>query len=119
MEGAQAVQVVCGDFSCIFPRYADMMRDICAKISALPDAWKVVLYGSYAKGIAEPESDIDLAVFFDTEENCLRRQYHQLARICANTQVDIQVQPFHAYELSQPCGIIEEVVAYGIELRVS
>jgi len=42
-----------------------------------------------------------------------------LARICANTQVDIQVQPFHAYELLQPCGIIEEVVTYGIELRVS
>ncbi len=107
------------DFSQVLNKHATFMSECCTKISALPDVHKIVLFGSYAKGIAEPESDIDLAVFFDTEDDCLLRQYHELARICANTQVDIQVQPFHAYELLQPCGIIEEVVTYGIELRVS
>jgi len=107
------------DFSCLLNQHAAFMNECCTKISALPDVHKIVLFGSYAKGLAVPESDIDLAVFFDTEDDCLLRQYHDLARICANTQVDIQVQPFHAYELLQPCGIIEEVVTYGIELRVS
>ncbi len=110
---------VCRDFSHVLNQHAAFMNECCTKISALPDVHKIVLFGSYAKGIAEPESDIDLAVFFDTEDDCLLGQYHMLARICANTQVDIQVQPFHAYELFQPCGIIEEVVTYGIELRVS
>ena len=110
---------VCRDFSDVLNRHAAFMNECCTKISALPDVHKIVLFGSYAKGLAEPESDIDLAVFFNTEDDCLLKQYHELARICANTQVDIQVQPFHAYELLQPCGIIEEVVTYGIELRVS
>ncbi len=109
---------ICTDLAGQVGRHAGILREICGRISALPGVSSIVLFGSYAKGSAVFESDIDLAVFFDTEDTCLIRQYRQLARICANPQVDIQVQPFHTYELSQPCGIIEEVVTHGVELRV-
>lgn len=109
---------VCEDLSRIFPRHADVMAGVCGKISKLPGAERIVLFGSYAKGTAEAESDVDLAVFFRTEEDCLIAQYRALTRICSNPELDIQAQPFHTYELLQPCGIIEEVVTYGIELKL-
>ena len=109
---------VCEDLSRIFPQHAEVMAGVCGKISELPGAERIVLFGSYAKGTAEAESDVDLAVFFRTEEDCLIEQYRALTRICSNPELDIQVQPFHTYELLQPCGIIEEVVTYGIELRI-
>ncbi len=109
---------VCEDISCIFPQHADVMAEVCERVSKLPGAERIVLFGSYAKGTAEAESDVDLAVFFETEEECLVKQYRALMRICSNAELDIQAQPFHTYELLQPCGIIEEVVTYGIELKI-
>lgn len=109
---------ICGDFNGVFGRNAARMRDICRRIGALPDVNKIVLFGSYARGCAESESDIDLAVFFDCFDARLLERYRQLARICINPEVDIQVQPFHTYELATPCGIIEEIETYGLELRV-
>ena len=108
---------VCSDFEGLFGEHAALMRAICQKIDALSNVSKIVLFGSYAKRCAESESDIDLAVFFNSSDARLLRQYRELARICVNPDIDIQVQPFHTYELATPCGIIEEIEAYGLELR--
>ena len=108
---------VCSDFEGLFGEHAELMRVICQKIDALSNVSKIVLFGSYAKRCAESESDIDLAVFFNSSDARLLRQYRELARICVNPDIDIQVQPFHTYELATPCGIIEEIEAYGLELR--
>ena len=108
---------VCSDFEGLFGEHAALMRVICQKIDALSNVSKIVLFGSYAKRCAESESDIDLAVFFNSSDARLLRQYRELARICVNPEIDIQVQPFHTYELATPCGIIEEIEAYGLELR--
>ena len=108
---------VCSDFEELFGGHAAQMRGICREIVALSNVNKIVLFGSYAKRCAGSESDIDLAVFFDTSDARLLRQYRELARICVNPEIDIQVQPFHTYELATPCGIIEEIEAYGLELR--
>jgi len=104
------------DFEGIFGDYAAQMREISRAIYALPEVDQIVLFGSFAKGCSVCESDIDLAVFFSTSDARLLRQYRQLARICVNSKIDIQVQPFHTYELVTPCGIIEEIEAYGLEL---
>ena len=85
-------------------------------IARLPGVYSIVLFGSYAKGTQSSGSDVDLAVFFDTGRPCLIGEFRQLTRICRNPELDIQVQAFHAFELVDPCGIIEEIVAYGIEL---
>ena len=108
---------VYSDFEELFGGHAAQMRAICREIVTLSNVNKIVLFGSYAKRCAECESDIDLAVFFDSSDARLLRQYRELARICVNPEIDIQVQPFHTFELATPCGIIEEIEAYGLELR--
>lgn len=104
------------DFEGIFGNHAALMRGVCHAIASLPDVDHIVLFGSYAKGCAECESDVDLAVFFHSKDARMLRQYRQLARVCVNSTIDIQVQPFHTYELATPYGIIEEIEAYGLEL---
>ncbi len=104
------------DFEGIFGVHAAQMREICSAIAKLSNVDKIVLFGSYAKRCALSESDVDLAVFFTSQDARLLAQYRQLARICVNSNIDIQVQPFHTYELATPCGIIEEIEAYGVEL---
>ncbi len=110
---------MCGyseNLSDLFTHNAEFLSEVCEKIRQLPGVDKIILFGSYAKGLANLESDVDLAVFFQTEETCLREKYRQLSKICNNTEIDIQAQPFHSSELGQPMGIIEEIVDYGIEL---
>jgi len=77
---------------------------------------KIVLFGSYAKGTANAQSDIDIAVFFDIKKKCLLDEYRKLVRICTAPEKEIQVQAFTLDELEDPCGIVEEIADHGIEL---
>lgn len=86
------------------------------QIRKLSGVTRVVLFGSYAKGTAGKSSDIDLAVFMETDKNCLLEEYRIIARICIACRKDVQVQVFRRDELDEPCGIIQEIVDYGIDL---
>lgn len=88
------------------------------RIFRIPGAAKVILFGSYAKGTANAESDIDLAVFFDSDKECFIEEYRRLVDICSDSPMDIQVQAFGVCELHEPCGIVEEIVTFGVELPV-
>ena len=88
-------------------------------IAALPDVRCIILYGSYAKGTQTEASDVDLAVFFDTERTMLLPEYRVLTRLCRSAEVDIQAQAFAAVELAEPCGIVGEIVHYGMLLHGS
>jgi predicted nucleotidyltransferase len=83
----------------------------------LPDAVSVVIFGSYAKGTETPESDLDVAVFFDNDDSCLLDRYRRLVKLASSPFIDIQFQAFSARELDAPCGIVEEIVEYGIEYK--
>jgi predicted nucleotidyltransferase len=107
------------DLTKLFTANTDLLSEVCEKIRQLPEVDKIILFGSYAKGLADTESDVDLAVFFQTEDACLVEKFRQLCRICINQQIDIQAQPFYSSELGQPHGIIGEIVDYGIELVAS
>ncbi len=87
-----------------------------SRIVTLPDVRCIILYGSYAKGTQTDTSDVDLAVFFNTERTMLLPEYRALTRLCRSAEVDIQVQAFSAAELAEPCGIIREIVDYGVLL---
>ena len=86
------------------------------QMRALEGVAKIVLFGSYAKGTANAQSDIDIAVFFDNKKTCLLDEYRKLVRICTDPEKEIQVQAFTLDELEDPCGIIEEIADHGIEL---
>lgn len=105
------------DYERVEPAIQALLRRIAGAVSELPGADKLVLYGSYAKGTHSPESDVDLAVFFrDSANPPLIEEYRRLARICATPDYDIQVQAFALSELESPCGIVEEIDMYGVEL---
>lgn len=93
----------------------DLERKI-ARINGLPGVVKIILYGSYAKDMPNMDSDIDLAVFFSEDKPCFLEEYRRLVKICNCPEVDYQVQAFSIRELQDPCGIIEEIVEYGVEL---
>jgi len=86
-------------------------------IYQLPKVQTVILYGSYAKGNATADSDVDIAVFFDDDKPSFIEEYRSLVKICNNHIIDIQVQAFSAKELADPCGIIEEIVEYGVVIN--
>lgn len=109
-----------GDALAIIPDCErELFRRRLAKIAGMPGAAKVILFGSYAKGTATADSDIDLAVFFDAKKECFLDEYRQLVDICSDSAMDIQVQAFGLSELEAPCGITEEIVAFGVELPVT
>ncbi len=86
------------------------------RIHGLPGVVKIILYGSYAKDMPNTDSDIDLAVFFSADKPCFLEEYRRLVKICNCAGADYQVQAFSIRELEDPCGIIEEIVEYGVEL---
>ncbi len=88
------------------------------KVARLPNARRMLLYGSYAKGTNTECSDVDLAVFFSDGDNLLER-YRQLVKICRFFPWDIQIQAFCEDELIKPCGIVEEIVMFGIEVPLT
>lgn len=45
---------------------------------------EIVLYGSYAKGIYEPDSDIDIMVLVDVDESELKKYEKELNRVIAD-----------------------------------
>lgn len=93
-----------------------LLRRVRSKLAALPWVDRVLLFGSFARGDWNQESDVDLAVFARRGAPCGLAQYQILSRICRDPRFDVQVQLFSAEELDDPCGIVEEVAAYGLDL---
>lgn len=89
------------------------LQSIVALIYQLPRVSLVILFGSYAKGKANTQSDVDLAVFFDKDQDFFLEEYRALVKICNNPDIDYQVQAFSVKELGDPCGIIEEILTFG------
>ncbi|HPE15944.1 MAG TPA: nucleotidyltransferase domain-containing protein [Oscillospiraceae bacterium] len=93
-----------------------LLRRVRSELTALPWVDRVLLFGSFARGDWSLESDVDLAVFARRGAPCGLAQYKILSRICRDPRFDVQVQLFSAEELDDPCGIVEEIAAYGVDL---
>ena len=79
---------------------------------------KVFLFGSYAKGTYHENSDIDIAVYskdFSTETRIEDMTY--LLDKTWGLGLDIQPYPFGTDDYEDPVGIVEEILATGIELK--
>lgn len=98
-----------------------ILAGLARAIGKNPRAERMILYGSCAKGTNNAESDVDIAVFFNRRSGressaYLLEEYRALVRACCNPERDIQIQAFCSDELDDPCGIVEEIVAFGIEV---
>lgn len=71
----------------------------------------IVLYGSYAKGSAHFDSDIDIAVIFDSIEDDFLEKSHQLYKLRRN--IDSRIEPVLIEQENDRSGFCEEVLKTG------
>jgi len=92
----------------IAEQYADVVKDFF-------DYKRIILFGSYAKGNFNDDSDIDIAVVFTDFANRVDRQF-ELMKLTRNVDSRIEPHPFreNEFELSNP--VVNEIVKYGQEI---
>ena len=74
---------------------------------------KVILYGSYAKGQANPNSDIEIAIIFDTLKDMDNlNTMHQLYK--CNREISLEIKPVLLENFDNASGFLSEVLKTGI-----
>lgn len=81
---------------------------------------KMILYGSYAKGKARPDSDIDVAVVLDFPDHLQRveltaRLFHYARQI--NSSIEPKCVFWDEYLKNDKASILAEIIRTGIEVR--
>lgn len=89
-------------------------------IQALRDnqiaVWRLYLFGSRARGTAQVESDIDLAVFWDLDEIDGFDEDVQLMRLTRNVDLRIEPHSFSRKDFENPDPFVKEILATGQRL---
>lgn len=82
------------------------------------DYIKIILFGSYAKGNFNEDSDIDIAVILKDYNNLMEIQL-DLMRLRRNIDSRIEPHPFREndFEITNP--IVNEIVKYGQEIKIT
>jgi predicted nucleotidyltransferase len=88
-------------------KYVQTLRD--NKISV----WRLYLFGSHAKGTAQAESDIDLAIFWDKDE--IDRFDADVQLMYLTRKVDLLIEPhsFSKKDFEDPDPFIKEIITTG------
>lgn len=71
----------------------------------------IVLYGSYAKGTAREDSDIDIAVICDSIGEDFLEKSHQLFKLRRN--IDSRIEPVLIEQGNDNSGFYEELLKIG------
>jgi uncharacterized protein len=79
---------------------------------------KVILFGSYAKGNFNTDSDIDIAFVFKDFGNISDMQL-ELMRIRRKIDSRIEPHPFRESEFVLSNPIVNEIVKYGKEIKIN
>ncbi len=76
---------------------------------------KIILFGSYAKGNYNVDSDIDIAVILQDYNNLIDMQL-ELMRLRRKIDSRIEPHPFREkdFDISNP--LVYEIVKYGVEV---
>lgn len=101
MDKADAIKIA--------ERYADAVK---ANFSCL----RIILFGSYAKGNFNDDSDIDIAVVFKDYGNLMDMQL-ELMRLRRKIDSRIEPHPFRESEFEPSNPIVYEVLKYGQEIN--
>jgi uncharacterized protein len=76
------------------------------------DYIKIILFGSYAKGNSNDDSDIDIAIVFKDFNNIIEMQL-ELMRIRRKIDSRIEPHPFRESEFEVSNPLVNEIVKYG------
>jgi len=81
------------------------------------DVSKVILFGSYAKGTAKPESDIDIAVVSSQFGKNNLKEMMLLRRIALKIDSHIEPLPFSPREINDRYSTLaQEILKHGIAI---
>ncbi len=90
-------------------RYADFLRKRNSGIK------KIYLFGSYAKGTVNDNSDIDLAIVFDKLSNTFDTQV-ELMKLRRKFDTRIEPHPFRESDFNMSNPLAREILSSGFEL---
>ena len=77
---------------------------------------RVYLFGSYAKGTFNENSDIDIAVVFEDFDNLLEIQL-ELMRLRRKIDNRIEPHPFRECDFDRNNPVVNEILEYGEQIR--
>lgn len=81
------------------------------------DVSKVILFGSYAKGTAKPESDIDIAIISSQFGKNNLKEMMFLRRIALKIDSHIEPLPFSPEDIDDRYSTLaQEIIKYGITI---
>ena len=91
------------------------LKDFVALMRETYNIYAVVLYGSYAEGRANDDSDIDVAVFSDDFGKDPYEEMKALFRLRRKIDTDIEPLPFSrdAYFSNDAADFVNEIVRKG------
>ena len=79
---------------------------------------KIILFGSYAKGNYNDDSDIDIAIIFKDYNNLMDMQL-ELMRLRRKIDSRIEPHPFRESDFEQSNPIVNEILKYGQEIKIN
>ncbi|MFO7930576.1 MAG: nucleotidyltransferase domain-containing protein [Desulfosalsimonas sp.] len=91
-------------------RYVEYLK------KTFPDIKRAYMFGSYVKGSAGGESDIDIAVIFDDFEDSFDLQV-ELMKLRREFDSRIEPHVFRDNEFDKSYPFAEEIMATGVEIR--
>jgi predicted nucleotidyltransferase len=74
---------------------------------------RIYLYGSYAKGTYQTDSDIDLAVFLEKEDLDGFEENVQLMKLRRDVDMRIEPHPFAKSDFDETNPFIKEIIETG------
>lgn len=89
----------------------DKTRKYSELVANLLSPKMIVLYGSYAKGTAHEDSDIDIAVIFDTLGEDFLEKSHQLFKL--RRGIDSRIEPVLIELNNDNSGFCEDILKTG------
>ncbi|MFH0726974.1 MAG: nucleotidyltransferase domain-containing protein [Pseudomonadota bacterium] len=75
--------------------------------------WRLYLFGSHARGTAQEDSDIDLAVFLDHDEIDGFDEDVQLMRLTRDVDLRIEPHSFSRKDFENADPFVQEIIATG------
>ena len=75
--------------------------------------WRLYLYGSYAKNLSSSESDIDLAVFLESDDLDGFEEDAQLMKLRRKVDMRIEPHPFAKTDFDETNPYIKEIIKSG------
>ena len=90
----------------------NIARKFASAIMTNYDCKQVFLFGSYAKGTNEEESDIDIAVILGEFDNLIDIQL-DLMRLRRKIDSRIEPHPFREKDFNMTNPVVNEILKYG------